>query len=125
MFLTQIEVLTSIFQKLIFLQLSDPHQSYTMPSKSFLTSRGLMYFKKLSLGTYILNGHTYELFVKFRYDPYEKKITREYYDHDVMKITRQTAIEKAKEAKTFGLILGTLGRQGSVKVLNYFHVCFF
>lgn len=62
--------------------------------------------------------------VKFRYDPYEKKLTREYYEHDLMKTTRQNAIEKAKKAKTFGLILGTLGRQGSTKVLNYFHVRF-
>lgn len=60
----------------------------------------------------------------FRYDPYEKKLTREYYDHDVMKDTRKKAIENAKNAKTIGLILGTLGRQGSIKVLNYFHVCY-
>lgn len=39
-----------------------------------------------------------------------------------MKDTRRKAIEKAKSANTFGLILGTLGRQGSTKVLNYFHV---
>lgn len=39
-----------------------------------------------------------------------------------MKDTRRKAIEKAKDAQTFGLILGTLGRQGSNKVLNYFHV---
>lgn len=40
-----------------------------------------------------------------------------------MKITRLKVIEKAKDANTFGLILGSLGRQGSTKVLNYFHVC--
>jgi len=51
----------------------------------------------------------------------KKKLTREYYDHDIMKATRQNSIEKAKNAQTFGLILGTLGRQGSTKVLNYFH----
>lgn len=62
------------------------------------------------------------MFIDFRYDPYEKKLTREYYDHDVMKKTRQKAIQLATEAETFGLILGTLGRQGSTKVLNYFHV---
>jgi len=61
----------------------------------------------------------------YRYDPYERKLTKEYYEHDVMKDMRRNAIEKAKNAKTFGLILGTLGRQGSTKVLNYFHVCFF
>ncbi|XP_060850740.1 2-(3-amino-3-carboxypropyl)histidine synthase subunit 1 [Rhopalosiphum padi] len=57
----------------------------------------------------------------YRYDPYERKLTREYYDHDVMKDTRLKSIERAKDAKTFGLILGTLGRQGSTKVLDYFH----
>lgn len=50
-------------------------------------------------------------------------MTREYYDHVLMKDTRLKAIEKAKTAQTFGLILGTLGRQGSTKVLDYFHVC--
>jgi len=39
-----------------------------------------------------------------------------------MKDTRLKAIERAKGAKTFGLVLGTLGRQGSTKVLDYFHV---
>lgn len=64
-----------------------------------------------------------DMCINFRYDPYERKLTREYYDHDVMKDTRLKAIERAKDAKTFGLILGTLGRQGSTKVLDYFHVC--
>lgn len=67
----------------------------------------------------------YIIFTPFRYDPYERKLTKEYYDHDVMINTRKNAIEKAKDAKTFGLILGTLGRQGSIKVLNYFHVRLF
>ncbi|XP_050537565.1 2-(3-amino-3-carboxypropyl)histidine synthase subunit 1 [Daktulosphaira vitifoliae] len=57
----------------------------------------------------------------YRYDPYEKKMTKEYYEHDVMMSNRKHAIEKAKNAETIGLILGTLGRQGSTKVLNYFH----
>lgn len=65
------------------------------------------------------------IYFNLRYDPYERKITREYYNHDEMKKTRQKAIEMAKHGKTFGLILGTLGRQGSTKVLNYFHVCLF
>lgn len=64
----------------------------------------------------------YDICINFRYDPYERKLTREYYDHDVMKATRLKAIERAKGAKTFGLVLGTLGRQGSTKVLDYFHV---
>lgn len=75
----------------------------------------------------IFNSQMYNIIcdmcIHFRYDPYERKLTREYYDHDVMKDTRLKAIERAKDAKTFGLILGTLGRQGSTKVLDYFHVC--
>ncbi|XP_046400209.1 2-(3-amino-3-carboxypropyl)histidine synthase subunit 1 [Ischnura elegans] len=54
----------------------------------------------------------------FRYDPYEKKLTEELYDHHRMLNTRHAAIVKASSAKRFGLILGTLGRQGSPKVLD-------
>lgn len=54
----------------------------------------------------------------YRYDPYDKSFTREYYDHDLMKRNRKNAIDIASEAKTFGIILGTLGRQGSPKVLD-------
>lgn len=55
----------------------------------------------------------------FKYDPYDKKFTQEYYDHEAMRRNRKSAIEKAKKAKRFGLILGTLGRQGSSKVLQH------
>ncbi|RHZ63297.1 hypothetical protein Glove_330g71 [Diversispora epigaea] len=55
----------------------------------------------------------------FRYDPYSKKFTRERYDHKDMYALRKHAIDLAKNAKKFGLILGTLGRQGSPKVLEY------
>ncbi|XP_046992693.1 2-(3-amino-3-carboxypropyl)histidine synthase subunit 1 [Schistocerca americana] len=53
----------------------------------------------------------------FRYDPYEKKFTEEFYDHSAMLKIRTAAIQKASEASRFGLILGTLGRQGNPKVL--------
>jgi 2-(3-amino-3-carboxypropyl)histidine synthase len=55
----------------------------------------------------------------FKYDPYDKKFTKELYDHETMRKNRKIAIEKAIKAKRFGLILGTLGRQGSTKVLQY------
>ena len=55
----------------------------------------------------------------FKYDPYDKKFTQEFYDHEEMRRNRKIAIEKAKKAKRFGLILGTLGRQGSAKVLEH------
>lgn len=60
----------------------------------------------------------------FRYDPYSKKLTRERYDHALMKRTRQSAIDTARSAtkrhpdKPWGLILGTLGRQGNLKQLQ-------
>ncbi|KAI8929305.1 putative diphthamide synthesis protein-domain-containing protein [Entophlyctis helioformis] len=55
----------------------------------------------------------------YRYDPYSKVFTREYYEHDEMHSLRDHAIELGRKAKKFGLILGTLGRQGSPKVLTY------
>ncbi|KAI5725776.1 hypothetical protein M8J77_019992 [Diaphorina citri] len=56
----------------------------------------------------------------YRYDPYEKKITREFYDHDIMKKNRETSVLAAKEGGgVFGVILGTLGHQGSNTVLEY------
>ena len=54
----------------------------------------------------------------FRYDPYEKKLTEEFYDHDQMRIVRRDMIESATKANTFGVILGTLGRQGNTNVLD-------
>lgn len=54
----------------------------------------------------------------FRYDPYLGKLFLEEYDHKGMRETRRRAIEKAKTAKSWGIVLGTLGRQGSLKVLE-------
>ncbi|CCG80788.1 Diphthamide biosynthesis protein [Taphrina deformans PYCC 5710] len=54
----------------------------------------------------------------YRYDPYSKKFTLERYEHAEMKTMRREAISKARRATKFGLILGTLGRQGSPKVLE-------
>ena len=53
-----------------------------------------------------------------RYDPYTKKMTFESYDHKQMHKDRNVSIEQAKEARCVGLVLGTLGRQGSVGVLE-------
>lgn len=55
----------------------------------------------------------------FRYDPYSKMFSEEFYDHSLMKANRRNAIEVAKSSSTWGLILGTLGRQGNPKVLNH------
>eukprot|EP01129_Flabellula_baltica_P014847 TRINITY_DN7239_c0_g1_i1.p1 TRINITY_DN7239_c0_g1~~TRINITY_DN7239_c0_g1_i1.p1 ORF type:complete len:412 (-),score=92.75 TRINITY_DN7239_c0_g1_i1:46-1242(-) len=54
----------------------------------------------------------------YKYDPYSKVLSKEEYDFAKMKEMRKRSIEEAKKAKTVGLILGTLGRQGSPNVLN-------
>ncbi|KDQ64660.1 hypothetical protein JAAARDRAFT_52608 [Jaapia argillacea MUCL 33604] len=67
----------------------------------------------------------------FRYDPYSKKLTREYYDHREMRSIRSDAVTTARRSITslssslhgeadpmWGVVLGTLGRQGSFKQLQ-------
>jgi len=49
----------------------------------------------------------------YRYDPYSRKLTREHYDHKEMHTLRREAIASATKAKKWGLILGSLGRQGN------------
>nr|XP_057936421.1 2-(3-amino-3-carboxypropyl)histidine synthase subunit 1 isoform X2 [Doryrhamphus excisus] len=55
----------------------------------------------------------------YRYDPYSKVFSREYYDHEAMRALRLKAIDKARSAQRWGLILGTLGRQGNPKVMEH------
>ncbi|XP_078536269.1 2-(3-amino-3-carboxypropyl)histidine synthase subunit 1 isoform X2 [Lissotriton helveticus] len=55
----------------------------------------------------------------YRYDPYSKVFSREYYDHEAMRGARKDAIAAATTAKTWGLILGTLGRQGSPQIMEH------
>ncbi|KAI9447752.1 diphthamide synthesis protein [Lactarius indigo] len=72
----------------------------------------------------------------FRYDPYSKKLTRERYDHQEMRTTRGNAVTTARksideiarrsstsddsegEPPAWGVILGTLGRQGNFRQLQ-------
>ncbi|KAI0939242.1 hypothetical protein AcV5_000712 [Taiwanofungus camphoratus] len=78
----------------------------------------------------------------FRYDPYSKKLTRERYNHAEMQMLRDEAVQAARrsidviassapakdkaaitrrgkdEHALWGVILGTLGRQGSFKQLQ-------
>ena len=60
--------------------------------------------------------------VAFRYDPYSKVLSRERYDTGGMLDERRNAISCAVAATdagaTWGVILGTLGRQGSPRVLD-------
>ncbi|EPQ02741.1 Diphthamide biosynthesis protein 1 [Myotis brandtii] len=53
------------------------------------------------------------------YDPYSKVLSREHYDHQQMQTNCQETIATARSAKSWGLILGTLGRQGSPKILEH------
>ena len=54
----------------------------------------------------------------YRYDPYSRKFTREYYDHKQMIDVRKDAISTTKYATKVGLILGALGRQGNPITLD-------
>ncbi|ABN66342.1 predicted protein [Scheffersomyces stipitis CBS 6054] len=54
----------------------------------------------------------------YRYDPYSRKFTREYYDQKEMIQVRDDAIKTASKAKKIGLILGALGRQGNPVTLD-------
>ncbi|KAM0749414.1 hypothetical protein T439DRAFT_303293 [Meredithblackwellia eburnea MCA 4105] len=66
----------------------------------------------------------------YRYDPYSKKLTREGYEHEEMRRVRGRAVELARESlkvkrkgtredeECWGVVLGTLGRQGNLRVLK-------
>ncbi|THX11047.1 diphthamide biosynthesis protein 1 [Aureobasidium pullulans] len=49
----------------------------------------------------------------YRYDPYSRRLTHETYDHEQMMSLRSDAIRSAGKANKWGLILGSLGRQGN------------
>ncbi|XP_077167750.1 2-(3-amino-3-carboxypropyl)histidine synthase subunit 1 isoform X1 [Paroedura picta] len=55
----------------------------------------------------------------YRYDPYSKVFSQEHYDHERMQGSRKEAIRRASQASKWGLILGTLGRQGSPAILQH------
>uniref|UniRef100_A0A0N4ZY05 2-(3-amino-3-carboxypropyl)histidine synthase subunit 1 n=1 Tax=Parastrongyloides trichosuri TaxID=131310 RepID=A0A0N4ZY05_PARTI len=52
----------------------------------------------------------------FQYNPYNRNLTREEFGFSTMIQNRRRAISLAKNVDTFGLILGTYGRQGNLKV---------
>lgn len=54
----------------------------------------------------------------YRYDPYSRRLTRESYDHDQLLADRSKALQGARTAKRWGLILGSLGRQGNPHTLS-------
>jgi len=55
----------------------------------------------------------------YRYDPYSKTITHERYEHEQMHSLRRDAIKQASTAKHWGIVMGTLGRQGNPAVLQH------
>jgi len=54
----------------------------------------------------------------YRYDPFSKKLFHETYGHEEMHNNRRTAISRARNAQSVGIILSTLGRQGSIGILE-------
>ncbi len=67
---------------------------------------------------FLIKKKNFVYFHLFRYDPYSKEFTREYYDIKSMHSIRQSEINKAANGQVWGLVLGSLGRQGSPKVLQ-------
>nr|NVI70961.1 putative diphthamide biosynthesis protein 1 [Cucujiformia] len=55
----------------------------------------------------------------YRYDPYKKEFTKEYYEHEQMNMIRKKSVDDSFNAKKFGIIIGTLGRQGNLNVVEY------
>ena len=53
----------------------------------------------------------------YKYDPYNREITIETFDHEEMHSIRRAAINQARTAGKVGIILGALGRQGNVGTL--------
>ncbi|VDM43933.1 unnamed protein product [Toxocara canis] len=54
----------------------------------------------------------------YQYDPYARKLTHEMYDYELMIKNRRHVVESAKNAKKFGIIQGTLGRQGNIRIVE-------
>ena len=57
-------------------------------------------------------------FTFYQYNPFNHRFTIEEYDNKSMKAIRFDQIEKFKKAKYFGIIFGTLGRQGNPSILK-------
>eukprot|EP00897_Mesotaenium_endlicherianum_P004534 jgi/Mesen1/4108/ME000216S03364 len=55
----------------------------------------------------------------FRYDPYACTLTREIYDQGGMRRARRKAVQQAQAARNWGVVLGTLGRQGNPRILDH------
>lgn len=96
---------------------------------------GRFHLEAMLIASPQLRQHTY------RYDPYSRRLTHETYAHDEMHTLRSAAISSARASlflspttnlsspsnprprppRTWGLILGTLGRQGNPHTLDLIH----
>ena len=54
----------------------------------------------------------------YRYDPYSRRLTHEVYEHESLYSLRRSAVLTARKARSWGLILGSLGRQGNPHTLT-------
>lgn len=54
----------------------------------------------------------------YKYCPFTRKLSQEFYDFTRMRETRELEIKKAFEGETFGAILGSLGRQGNRQIFR-------
>ncbi len=54
----------------------------------------------------------------YKYDPHSKLFSIEKYDNEKMLAIRKQEMEKCRNASIVGLILGTLGRQGSLSIFE-------
>lgn len=54
----------------------------------------------------------------YKYCPFTRKMTREFYKQAEMVRTRKSEIARAFAGRTFGVILGSLGRQGNRKIMD-------
>ena len=53
-----------------------------------------------------------------RYDPYPRVLSKEGYDQAGMRDARREAILQARRARHWGVVLGTLGRQGNPRIMQ-------
>ncbi|CAD5215330.1 unnamed protein product [Bursaphelenchus okinawaensis] len=53
-----------------------------------------------------------------QYNPYNRVLSAEEYGYDLMLEKRKAAVKVAANSKIFGIIQGTLGRQGNVKIFK-------
>ncbi|KII68718.1 hypothetical protein RF11_01078 [Thelohanellus kitauei] len=77
---------------------------------------GRFHIESAMIQNHSIPAYRYNYFT-ISYDPYTRILSLESYDYDRMVKTRRRSIEASTNG-TYGIIVGTLGRQGSLKVLQ-------